>query len=230
MTLDHSFQRWTGILAMLAGILALLSLVVGVAGVDYNFEVFSDASALIAAGTTAATFIRWSYWMNMLGNYLLLIPLALLLNQWLKPVNLAFAQLFTAGGILYLALGAIGSAIFAAAWPFLMERYALATAAEQGWLVLDFQVVNAIAGEGLHGVLQNLSGAVWFLGMGALLRSKRSILGIFTMAIGGFLILNTIGNIFAIEALSLLGLMANILLGPLWSIWIGVLLVQLKAE
>lgn len=92
----------------------------------------------------------------------------------------------------------------------------------------DFELVNAIAGEGFHGVLQDLVGAVWFLGIGYLLRVKRNVLGIATMVIGGFLVLNTVGNLFAIEALSLLGLTANIILGPLWSTWAGVLLVQGK--
>ena len=85
MNLDKSFQRWTGIFAILAGILALLSLIVGLAGVNYDFEVFSDTSSLIAAGTAAAGFIRWSYWLNMLGNYLLAHSLA-------RPPSLPMAQ------------------------------------------------------------------------------------------------------------------------------------------
>lgn len=228
--MNHSFQRLTGILAVLAGILALVSLVIGLAGVSYDFEAFSDPASLIAIGSSAAVFIRWSYWLNMLGNYLFLIPLALFLYQWLKTVNPAFAQLFTASGLFYLVLGAAGSAIFAAAWPLLIELYEAAPAAQQPFLVVDFAVVNALAGEGLHGVLQDLVGAVWFVGMGYLLRTKRNGLGIFTMIIGGFLILNTIGNIFNIEALSLLGLTANIVLGPLWAIWLGSLLVRGKAD
>ncbi len=229
MNVDKSFQRWVGYLAILAGVLALLSLIVGLAGVEYDFEVFSDTSSLIAAGVQAAGFIRWSYWLNMLGNYLLLVPLALLLYQWLKPINPANAQLFTAGGLFYMALGAAGSAILAAAWPFLIEQFATAPVPMQEFLLVEFQVVNAIAEEGLHGVIQNLAGSVWFLGIGYMLRAKRKQLGIFAMAIGGFLVLNTVGNIFKIEALSLLGLTANILLGPLWSIFIGALLVQQKA-
>ena len=170
MNIDDSFQRLTGVLAILAGILALLSLVVGLAGVGYDFEVFSDTSSLIVAGTVAA------------------------------------------------------------AWSFLIEQYAIASLAQQEFLVIEFQVVNAIAEEGLHGVIQNLAGAVWFLGMGALLRSTKNSLGIFAMIIGVFLMLNTLGNMFNLEFLSLLGLTANIVLGPLWSIWIGVLFVQLKTN
>lgn len=228
--MDNSFQRLTGGLAVLAGILALLSLVIGLSGVNYDFEAFSDPAFLIAIGSSAAGLIRWSYWFNMLGNYMLLMPLALFLYKWLKSENPPFAQLFTGSGWLYLLLGAVGSSIFAAAWPFIIDLYETTPPDQQANLLIHFEVINAFAGEGFHGVLQNIFGAVWFLGMGHLLRSKRNALGLFAMAVGAFLVLNTIGNVFNVEALSLLGLTANIVLGPLWSIWIGVLLVQLKAD
>lgn len=223
MNANNSFQRLTAVLAIVAGIAALLSLVVGLSGVDYDFEVFSDPSSLIAAGTTAAALVRWSYWLNMVGNYLFLIPLALFLYHWLGAENNLFAQLYTISGYTYMLLGAAGSAILAAAWPFLMEQYA---ATQQADLITHFQVVTAIAETGLHGVIQNFAGAVWFLGMGSLLRQRRAALGIVAMIVGAFLLLNTLGNMFNIEALSLIGLTANILLGPIWSIWMGAALLR----
>ncbi|MEM7111469.1 MAG: hypothetical protein AAF614_03500 [Chloroflexota bacterium] len=223
MNTNSSFQRLTAVLAIIAGIAALLSLVVGLSGVDYDFEVFSDPSSLIAAGTTAAALVRWSYWLNMVGNYLFLIPLALFLYHWLGSKNNLFAQLYTISGYTYILLGAAGSAILAAAWPFLMEQYATTPQAD---LITHFQVVTAIAETGLHGVIQNFAGAVWFLGMGSLLRQKRAALGIVAMVVGAFLVLNTLGNMFNIEALSLIGLTANILLGPIWTIWIGLALLK----
>jgi hypothetical protein len=89
-------------------------------------------------------------------------------------------------------------------------------------LTSDFQVVNAIAESGLHGVLQNFCGAVWFLGMGYYIQKETRAIGVFTLVVGFFLLLNTLGNMLNIEALSLLGLTANILFGPIWSIWIGI--------
>ena len=230
METNQSFQRLAGILAIIAGILALLSLVVGLAGVSYDFEVFSDPSALIAAGADAAQNIRWSFWLNMLGNYLLLIPLALLLFHWFKATNEMFVQLYTASGLLYLILGAAGAAILATTRPFLIDAYAVATPAMQEILIIEFQVVTAVAEEGLQGVIQNLAGAVWFLGMGYFLRTKTAALGIFMMIVGVFLLLNMLGNMFDVEALSLLGLTAAILLGPLWAIGMGIYLLRSKTK
>ena len=39
MNINNSYQRTVGSLAIVAGILALLSLVVGLAGVNFDFEV-----------------------------------------------------------------------------------------------------------------------------------------------------------------------------------------------
>ena len=45
MNSEKSYRQTTAVLAALAGILALLSLIIGLAGVDFDFEVFSDTSA-----------------------------------------------------------------------------------------------------------------------------------------------------------------------------------------
>lgn len=229
MNKNKTYQNTVGVLALIAGLLALVSLVIGLIAVSWDFEMFEHASVLIATGPTAAGLIRWSYWLNMLGNYLLLIPLALFLYRWLGSANSGLIQLFTASGILYMVLGAMGSAIFAAAWPYLIETYATSAADYQEILISNFEMITKIAGEGFHGVLQDLVGATWFLGIGYFLRSKLKGLGIFGMVVGLFVALNTIGLLLNIEAISLIGLTANILLGPLWSICMGVILIRSEA-
>jgi hypothetical protein len=207
---------------VLAGILALLSLVVGLVGVDGDFETLSEEASVLAAGADVADYIRWSFWLNMLGNYLLVIPLALLLYGWLAADDRPAARLFTAGGCVYLLLGAAGSAILAEAWPQLMEKYAVADEAGRSVILADFELVNAIAGDGLHGIVQNVAGAVWLLGIGAMMRHRSRLLGLAAMAIGVFLVLNSIGNVLGIEALSLIGVTATVLLAPLWFITLGI--------
>ena len=46
------------------------------------------------------------------------------------------------------------------------------------------------------------------------------------MVVGLFLLLNMLPNMFNVEALSLLGLTAAILLGPIWSIAMGINLLR----
>ena len=227
MKSDQSFQKVVGWLAIAAGVLAFGSLLVGLAGVSWDFEQFSEPASLIAIGAAGARFIGWSFWFNMFGNYLLLLPLVLWLYLWLRDEHEAGALLYTLGGIFYILLGAAGAAILAAAYPVLIEAFGQTTIeAEQGLLLADLRLVQAIAEAGLQGVGQNFAGAVWLIGIGSLLRTRRNGLGLFSIVIGGFLVLNTLGNMFNVEALSLLGLTATILLAPLWSILLGSLCLR----
>ena len=71
MTGAQSFQRLAGLTAILASVLAVASLWVGLAGLDYELDAFSGAEAILGAGAAAATYIRWSQICNLFGNYLL---------------------------------------------------------------------------------------------------------------------------------------------------------------
>ena len=215
-----------GVLAVLAGVLALLSLAVGLAGVDGDAEVLADEAALLAAGADVADYIRASFWLNMFGNYLLLVPLALLLHVLCADGRRADAWLLTVAGGVYLLFGAAGSAIFAGAWPDLIEKYAAAGGeAERAAILADFELVSAIAGDGLHGIVQNVAGAAWLVGIGALMRTWVPSLGWLAMAIGAFLAITTVGTMFGAEALNLVGVTATVLLAPIWSIAVGLRLI-----
>ena len=225
MSINLEHRRSVGALSILAGAMALVSLVIGLAGVDFDAEVLSDDEAILAA-SDAIDHIRWSYWLNMLGNYLLLVPLALLLHGRVARVGGLAARAFTAAGIVYLVFGAAGSAILAEAWPHLMERYAGADAAGRAAALEDFELVNAVAGGGLHGVVQNLAGAAWLAGIGWLMRPQARILGAIAIAISAFLVLATIGTVVGVEALNVTGVTATVLLAPAWAIALGIRLMN----
>ena len=218
----QSFRRLCGYLAILAGPLALASLIVGLSVVSFNFDTFSDHGAILSLGASAANTIRWSWWLSMCGSYLFLVPLALWLGSTLQDDRSLLLRWYTLSGLGYLALGAAGAAILAAAWPLLMTLASTMPSEQQTSLLLNFTTATAIAEDGLQGVLQNLLGSVWFLGIGSLLWQSRRLLAGFTCFIGTMLVVTLLGAIFASETLSLLGLTATILLVPVWSVWIGV--------
>ena len=220
------YVRFSGVFSVLAGVFALVGLILGLITVDYDFEVFEDTTRLISLGADAAGAIRWSNLLNMFGNYLFLLPLVLLLFGWLRSADEGRTRFYTTCGILYLTLGAAGASILAAGWSHLIEAYAAASAEMQPILVSQIELVNAIAEQGLQGALQNIVGALWFLGMGSFLRSHRSGPGILGMVVGVALLLNAVGNLSNIEFFSLLGLAGNLLLGPVWAIWLGISLLR----
>ncbi len=220
---SRAAQRSVGIISIGAGFLTFFGLVVGLSAVGFAFDTFEDPATFIAIGPTAAGMIRWSQWLNMFGNYLLLIPLALYLQQWLRAEAPYTTNLFTLAGLAYLLLGAAGAAILAAGWSMIIAAYAEAATAQQSLLLDQFRLVTAIGESGLQGVIQNFCGAVWFLGMGSLLFKRRRWVAGFTLLLGLLQLCGMLGSMLTVELLTGLGLLATVLLIPLWAISLGTL-------
>ena len=107
-----------------------------------------------------------------------------------------------------------------------IQQYADADAAIRAGLLNDFDLARRIAEDGLQGVVQNVAGAAWFLGMGSLLRRHRPALGAAAIAVGAFLVVNAIGIMVDVEALRFIGLTGNVLLAPAWAIGMGTSLLR----
>lgn len=216
------FARFAGWLAVLAAPLAWASLVLGLQAADFNFDMLSDSRALLSLGATGAAFMRGSFLLNMLGSYLMLVPIALWLQTELRVNHPHFVRWYTLCGLGYLLLGATGAAILGAVWPMLMQAYGSANAETQPVILLVFQTATALAEDGMQGVIQNLAGGVWWLGLGMILWQQTRQLGGFTLLLGAALLVNTLGNVFNSEPLSGIGLAATLLLAPSWGIWVGI--------
>ncbi len=158
--------------------------------------------------------MRWGLWLSMFGSYLLLVPVALLLLRWLRQDDPVVADLSTVAAGFYILLGAAGASVLASTLPDLIQRYADADAAIRAGLLNDFDLARRIAEDGLQGVVQNVAGAAWFLGMGSLLRRHRPALGAAAIAVGAFLVVNAAGIMVDVEALRFIGLTCNVLPHP----------------
>ena len=222
-------RRATAVVTIAAGVTSLASLVVGLSGADFDFEAVSEAATFIALGTDAVAPVRWGLWLSMFGSYLLLVPVALLLLRWLRQDDPVVADLATVAAGFYILLGAAGASVLASTLPDLIQRYAEADAADaamRAGLLNDFDLARRIAEDGLQGVVQNVAGAAWFLGMGSLLRRHRPALGAAAIAVGAFLVVNAAGIMVDVEALRFIGLTGNVLLAPAWAIGMGASLLR----
>ena len=215
-------RRATAVVTIAAGVTSLASLIVGLSGADFDFEAVSESATFIALGTDAVAPVRWGLWLSMFGSYLLLVPVALLLLRWLRQDDPVVADLATVAAGFYILLGAAGASVLASTLPDLIQRYADADAAMRAGLLNDFDLARRIAEDGLQGVVQNVAGAAWFLGMGSLLGRHRPALGAAAMAVGAFLVVNAVGIMVDVEALRFIGLTGNVLLAPAWAIGMGI--------
>jgi hypothetical protein len=219
-------RRATAVVTIAAGVTSLASLIVGLSGADFDFEAVSEAATFIALGTDAVVPVRWGLWLSMFGSYLLLVPVALYLLRWLRQDDPVVADLATVAAGFYILLGAAGASVLASTLPDLIQRYADADAAMRAGLLNDFDLARRIAEDGLQGVVQNVAGAAWFLGMGSLLRRHRPALGAAAIAVGAFLVVNAVGIMVDVEALRFIGLTGNVLLAPAWAIGMGTSLLR----
>lgn len=215
-------QRTLGWVTAAAGVVSLASLVVGMAGADYDFEVFSEADTFIALGADAAATVQWGLWLSIFGSYLLLVPVALHLWRRFGQTDGPASDLAVFGAALYILLGAAGAGVLASVLPDLMTQWSAADDAGRAVLLADFDLVRRIGEDGLQGVVQNVAGATWFLGMGSLLRRDQRAAGTLALVVGVALVLNTLGILVDAEGLRLLGITGNVLLAPVWAITMGV--------
>lgn len=219
-------RSWIGVVTVLAGVLSLSSLVVGLSAAGYDVEAFSDVETYIALGSDAAAPVQWGLWLSMFGSYLLLVPVALHLWRRQRSRATSTADLAVVAGVAYILLGAAGAGILAATHPHMLREYASADGTGAARVLADFDLVRRIAEDGLQGVVQNTAGAVWFLGMGALLRRTRRLLGTLAVVVGLALVLNAVAILLDVEALRTIGLAGNVLLAPVWAIATGVWLLR----
>jgi len=214
-------ERWAGALAIVAGPLTVLGLVLGLVLVDFDAERFRDPDVVLGLGADAAVTLRASYLLVMLGSYLLLVPLAVWIWSRLAPrVDPAWMTALVAG-LLYLSLGAAGASILAAVWPALIQEFA-APGADGGAVRVAFVTATRIAEDGLQGAVQNLAGGVWWTAVGLRLRQARHrALGVLSLVLGAASTVNALGSLTATEALTLPGLTLTVLLSPVWSVALG---------
>ena len=109
---------------------------------------------------------------------------------------------------------------------------AQAPASEREFLALTFAALTTTVEGGIWSTPQNLLHGVWWLGMGELLRRERRGLGTLTLVLGAFALLNSVGEVFDIEAFDIAGLFVTLLLGPIWALWLGLIVLSdpLKPE
>lgn len=228
MNNETSFRQIAAISALVAGLLTLAATVVLSMAVNFNFEFMGNPAGLITAGLDAGAIglFRWGSILELFGYFLLLIPLALYLWQWLKPQNPSLVNMATVFGLGSIFLGIIGAAIRASFWPPMMIAYPQAAEAQREVLQVIFRAVIDFNFEGLYAVDSILAG-LWWLGIGLVVRSERRMLGIATVIMGVAILGAGVGWLLGIDPLARLELFY--FFEPFWAIWLGIV-VWRRAE
>jgi hypothetical protein len=215
MMREQTFQRVAAVVALVGVAFAIASALLEIAAISDTTDPASAFPAVITNGRTAGALFHYSMVSDMLGYYLLLIPLAIYLWRWLRLQSPLLCAASTTAGLGYCLLGAAGAAVLGAVLPALGDQYSAALPAQREVLLaIGTAVANAVY-RGIWNTLDAITAGVWWFGTGYLLRGQRTKLGIVWMVTGAASLVDAAGFMIGVPSVGLIGLIAFILLVPI---------------
>ncbi|HLO79550.1 MAG TPA: hypothetical protein VK166_01250 [Chitinophagaceae bacterium] len=221
-------QARVGIITLVSGVLAAACIVSGMVAVDFNDEAFSNPVLILSIPNVNVQAARWSMLFDMLGYYMLLIPVIYLFHDWMKNKT-AWANVISFCGLAYALIGSIGASILAIIYPAVLKEYVTASPETQLILKSQFQLFNDMVYGGLWNLLEIFFAAIWWGSVGiALFRNKYSFIGVLSAVTGISCLADGISGMLEIPALHEIALNAYLLLSVIWAVIVGVFLMQKK--
>ncbi len=226
---DPSFRRVAGLAAVLSLPFAAANLITTLVAVAFNFEAFTKPTILLRAGAAGAEWWRWSMIFDLLGYYLLIAPLILLLRRWPRPRRPEWIDLFALCLLSYSLIGAIGATMLATVTPPLIAAYAAAAPPHRLILEALSETWSDAVYRGLWNLLEELLAGIGWLGMGLCLRATLRGPGWTAIVLGGACLTDSLASAFRLDGLALGGLVAYLILAPVWACWTGASLLSRHA-
>jgi hypothetical protein len=223
------FQKlaaWSGIFLAVATVLNVVTLFASVNN-DTN-ALFSDPTPLLLIGSTGANWFHWSMAFDLLA-YLSFAPIVVLGYNWFRGKGPNIVLLYSICGVLYSLIGSIGAILLGVVVPTLAREYPTATPSQQEAMHVIINVFYSMIVRGLWNPLEIFLLGIWFLGIGSFLRRERSTLGVLTLIIGGFAMVDALGWIIQVELIFRVGVFGISLLIA-WGAWLGINVLRQPIE
>jgi hypothetical protein len=219
-------NKTVGILTVLSGKIALLCMVFGAIAVNFHFEVFNNPALMLTLPDVNAEASRWSMICDMLGYYMLLLPVIYYLHDWMKDKT-PWSNLITFCGLAYVLIGSIGASILAVAYPQALHTYTDATPAMQPIIKSNFEFVNSMVYGGMWNLLEVLFAGIWWLFTGLLLlKTKHKAIGLVSVITGAACLLDGFSGMVENTALHEISLNVYLYISILWALWMGILIYR----
>jgi hypothetical protein len=211
-----------GLVTILGGLLALASLVTTMMAVHFNSEALANPVLILTLPRVSTPLIKWCMLFDMLGYYLLLLPLIFFLRGQAGGDGL-LPKLGSFCGAAYVLIGATGAAILSVLWPSVITAYKTADPQNQLMLAANFRAFTTMVYEGMWNLLEMIFAAAWWVIAGLLFyRKGLTLLGIFTVILGGSCLANAASVVCEINTLHRASLNVYLLLSIVWTLVMGV--------
>lgn len=220
-------RKLVGRLTVLSGIIGFLSYFLVLGAVNFNFEFFSNPGSIFSTNNASSSLLKWSMITDILGYYLLLLPLLFFIYDWLKAQT-ECRNVFTFFGAAYIFAGALGAALLAASWPVLLDQFPNASPIQQEIIKSTFENYYLLVGGGIWNLFDALMFGLWFIAIGSFIKRTNSRWGWFTILVGMLSALSFLGNILSIKVLAEITLNLYLIAVPLWAVCFGLAIAQQK--
>lgn len=221
-----SQSKLVGGLTILSGIIAFLSIFLIAMGVNYHFEVFNNPVLILTLPGVNAEICKWSMIFDMLGYYMLLLPVIYYLHDWMRNKT-AWSNVITFCGLAYVLIGAIGAAILAVAYPHALNIYPNASPEMQPVIKSNFEIVNNMVYGGMWNLLEVLFIGIWWSFIGVVLfKAGRKSIEFLSVIVGTFCLLDSFSAMITSASLHELALNGYLYLSIIWAFWIGILIYR----
>jgi hypothetical protein len=222
-----SFQRLAGASALAGAALMLASIGLSVAAAGAGLTSARELYySVLGGGSGRGYLLHLSMVADMLGYYLLLAPVALFLQRWLRPQAPSLALLCTVAALAYILAGALGAAILSAALPPLVDSYVHATAQQRPVLETVYRTLVDVVYGGIWNTLEMIPFGTWLIGIGMLLREHEPRLGPVLVACGVAGLLDAAGFAVGLERAAIVILYPLLALFPIVVGWLGLILLR----
>jgi hypothetical protein len=208
---------WSGIVLTVATVFNVITLFLSAKN-DAG-ALFSDPTPLVLIGSSGANWFHWSMVFDLVA-YLSFAPIAVFGYRWFRAQRPNLVLLYTIGGISYSLIGSLGAVLLGVVIPTLAREYPAAAPSQQEAMQVMVKVFYSMVVRGLWNPLEIFLLGIWCLGIGSLLRRERAALGVLTLLIGGFAMVDTLGWIIQVELIFRLGVFGISLL-IVWGAWFG---------
>lgn len=206
------YARVAAVSALAAGVLSLVSATL--LGAAFGFRFGDVAPDLTALPADRAWLLRWGALTDMVGFYLLPVPVMLYLAHRFDAGRDALVGVATTAGIIFAVVGSIGAVTVATVVPPL-----LGSGTDQAAGVL--RLVRQIVFVGLWQTLETIPWGVWMLVVGGRLRRTSRWLGAAALVIGAAALVAATGRILDVEWLVGIPTSLAIVVFPLWLLGVG---------
>lgn len=211
------------VLAFACFIFCLCVYYFGAAATGFDLAALQDPSALVTGGEIGAKYGSYSMLSDILGFYLLQIPIAIILWRYFRDNNPALLDHATVAGVLYCLTGAIGAGILATNLPTIISAYEAAPdEVSRQIYAMAYKVTSDQITIGVWGRVEFFLAAIWWGLMGLSVRAVKPIFGWISVLLGLASFIAWLGYMFSVQMIATAGLNLYMLLVPIWLLTITI--------